>query len=449
MKNRILLPFGFAALILTGAVLLAMPVANTSGHWMDFADAMFTSCSAVCITGLSVIDPGEALTRCGQMILMVLTQIGCVGIMMLGTFVFALVGRRMSIADSRTVGVEYGIIDRGGLRHLALWVVFSMLAIEAMGAWGLWRTLPEAFGTGSERAFQAVFLSMMSFSNAGFSIMPGSVEALHAAPVATLVSCALIITGGLGFLVLHNLCTIRFWRRNLNKRGRMNLHTRVVLRMTCYLTAMAFVLFIMFELGDGGVLARFDTWGGKLSVALFHSVTPRTAGLAIVPVEDLHPATQFVDMVLMFIGGGTGSAGGGIKMTTFFVFVCSLAAIYHGRKDVTVHKRTLPVDIVRESIVITFLYAAAIAVCATLLLATENGRAGLSPGRIIFETVSAITTTGLSVGDTTRNLSGAGRTIICLAMFAGRMGALTIVLLIAGREETASIRYPKEEIAVG
>lgn len=448
VKSRFIAPLWFLATIAIGAILLAMPPSNASGQWMNWSDALFTSCSAVCITGLTVIDPGTALTQLGQTILILLVQVGCAGIMTIGTFILVVVvGRKMSLADEFSISDAYGRTGVRGLRGLIAWIVCSQLAIEAIGAAGFYFTLPESFGTGRARIFSSIFYSIGSFCHAGFSLRPDSLASFSVSPAAIFVSSALILVGGLGFMALYNLCTIQFWRRNLLKRGRISLHTRVVLRMTAYLTAIAFVLFWFCESGDGGALERFTSLPGRLSAALFHAVTPRTAGFTVIPMEDLHPATRFIDTILMFIGAGPGSAGGGIKMTTFFVFVCTLAAIYHGHRDVTVHKRSLPLDVVREATVITLLYAAAIAICATILLMTENGR--IAPGRILFETVSAITTTGLSTADTTKLVSCPGRIVLCLAMFAGRMGALSIVLMIAGREDPDSIRYPRENIVVG
>ena len=446
VRGRFSIPAGFVVAIFLGAFLLAMPCSNTGGCWMPAMDALFTSCSAVCITGLTVINPGTDLTVFGQSVLLLLVQVGCVGIMTLGTFVLVVVGRRISLHEEFTLSDAYGAAGVKGLKGLIIWVVSSLLAIEAIGTVVLRYTLPEGLLAEGGEWFRAYFYSVMAFCNAGFSRDAGSLMMVAESRPAIFVMGTLIILGGLGFMALYNICTIKFWQRSLVQRGRLSLHTRVVLRLTMYLTLAAFVLFVAVEWV--GTLSKMVA-GDRLAVAFFHSVTPRTAGFTVVPLESLHPATRFIDGVLMFIGAGPGSAGGGIKMTTFFVLICTLSAIYHGRKDVIVHKRTLPIDIIRESIVITFLYAAALAVATAVLLVSEIGREGLDFERILFEATSAITTTGLSIGDTTQRLSTFGRCVLMVCMFAGRLGALTIVLLVAGREDPQSVRYPKEEIVVG
>ena len=447
MRGRLSIPFGFILAILVGAFLLSLPCSNTSGEWMRPLDALFTSCSAVCITGLTVIHPGSELTVFGQSVLLLLVQIGCVGIMTLGTFVLVVVGRRISLKEEFTLSDAYGAAGVKGLKSLIVWVVSSLFVIEAIGTLVLRCTLPDGLAPEGGAWFRAYFYSVMAFCNAGFSRDAGSLSEVAASPAAIVTMGILIILGGLGFMALYNLCTIKFWHRSLSQRGRLSLHTRAVMKMTFYLTVVAIVLFAAIEWA--GTLSKMTGWGERCMVSFFHSVTPRTAGFTVLPLEDLHPATRFIDGVLMFIGAGPGSAGGGIKMTTFLVLVCTLSALYHGRKDVTIRKRTIPTDIMRESVVITFLYAAALAIATAILLVSEIGREGLDFERILFEAVSAVTTTGLSIGDTTQRFSTFGRFVLMVCMFAGRLGALTIVLLIAGREDPQSVRYPKEEIVVG
>lgn len=447
MRGRFSIPVGFMLAIFLGAFLLAMPCSNTTGGWMSPMDALFTSCSAVCITGLTVIHPGSELTVFGQVILLLLVQVGCVGIMTLGTFVLVVVGRRISLQEEFTLSDAYGAAGVKGLKALIVWIVSSLLVIEAIGTVILKCTLPDGLAAEGGAWFRAYFYSVMAFCNAGFSRDLGSLSHVAESNASVVWMGILIILGGLGFMALYNLCTIKFWRRSLSQRGRLSLHTRAVVKMTFYLTIVAFVLFVAIEWA--GTLSRISGWGERFTISFFHSVTPRTAGFTVLPLENLHPATRFIDGVLMFIGAGPGSAGGGIKMTTFLVLVCSLSALYHGRKDVTINRRTIPVDIVRESLVITFLYAAALAIATAVLLVSEIGREGIDFERILFEAVSAVTTTGLSIGDTTQSFSTFGRCVLMVCMFAGRLGALTIVLLIAGREDPQSVRYPKEEIVVG
>jgi len=451
MKNRFTIIWGFLAAITIGTVLLMLPVSSPAHAWRSFADSLFTACSAVCITGLTVVNPGTDLSLFGQIVLVVLVQLGCVGIMTIGTFFLVLAGRRLSFSSEFTVSNAYGVSGVKGFRSLVVWVVLSMLMFEALGTWALHELfeanpVPEADSAPGGLWFRAYFFAVMSFCNAGFSLHASSLAPFGAQPLVLLTMAVLVILGGFGFLVIYNIFTIQFWRRNLLKRGRLSLHARVVLASSMVLLAATFVLFLAFEFNRS--LEPFS-FVEKMAVTLFQAVTPRTCGFTVVPLNETHPATRFISEVLMFIGAAPGGAGGGIKVTTFIVFVCTLVSIYRGRRDVTVFQRTIPPDIVRESIVIFFFYFALVAVAMTVLLATETGREGLTFESLLFETVSAVTTTGLSCGNTTQLLSIPGRLVLMLCMFVGRLGAITVVLLIAGKEEPSSIRYPKEELVVG
>ena len=451
MKNRFTIIWSFLAAISIGTILFMLPLSSPAHTWRSFSDALFTACSAVCITGLTVVNPGTDLSLFGQIVLVVLVQLGCVGIMTMGTFFLVLAGRRLSFASEFTVTNAYGVSGVKGFRSLVLMVVFSMLIFEGLGTWALHELflaepVPGAASSPGGLWFRAYFFSVMAFCNAGFSMHASSLAPFGAQPLVLVTMAALVMLGGFGFLVIYNIFTIQFWRRNLIKRGRLSLHARVVLVSSAVLVAAAFLLFFLFEFK--GSLEPFSL-PEKMAVALFQAVTPRTCGFTVVPLNETHPATRFISEVLMFIGAAPGGAGGGIKVTTFIVFVCTLVSIYRGRREVTVFQRTIPLDIVRESIVIFFFYFALAAVAMTILLATESGREGLTFETLLFETVSAVTTTGLSCGNTTQLLSNPGRLVLMVCMFAGRLGALTVVLLIAGKEEPSSIRYPKEELVVG
>ncbi len=435
MKAKYAIPLGFIGVILAGAGLFSLPVSGGLG----FMDALFTSCSAVCVTGLSTIDPVPALTIFGQTVLMVLVQIGGVGIMTFGTFILVLAGKRLPIDQEFALSNAYGVNGVKGFRGLVVWVVVSMLVIEGLGAWALNAVLNDPY--------RACFFSIMSFCNAGFTLDPGGVSSsLVDKPLAILVMSILMILGGLGFMVLYNICTIKFWHRSLRRQGRLSLHTRVVVWTTVAFVLVSFLVFLAAECN--GVLAQMP-WVERLSIALFQAVTPRTSGFTLVPLESMHPFTRFFSELLMFIGAAPGSTGGGIKITTFVVFLYTVHSYCHRRRDVVLSKRTIPPEVIRESLIITFTFLFCIALTVATLLVTENGRTGMDFESLLFESVSAVATTGLSVGDTTRSLSSAGQFVIMLAMFVGRLGALTIVLMIAGDDEPETIRYPKEDILVG
>ena len=448
MKSRWLIVFGFLGAILLGAFLFMLPVSSTSHTWMRPMDALFTSCSAVCITGLTVIDVGRDLTCFGQTVLLFLVQLGCLGIMTCATFFLVVVGRRISLASEFSLMNAYGVSGVRGFRSLVVWVVAAMLTIEAAGALLLWLqfTSDQPFLqslVNGRMWYRAWFFAVMSFCNAGFSLDPGSISSFQNQPFVLVTLGVLVILGGLGFLVLYNVCTVKFWRRNLLTRGRLTLHARVVLQWSLFFSLLMFVLFYFLEWN--GALADYGA-AVRPAVAFFQALTPRTCGFTVVPVEDLQPATRFLSEVMMFIGAAPGGAGGGIKITTFAVFLTTLFAICRGHRDTVMLKRAVPEAVVREATVIVIVFAALVTCAMTVLLVSEEGR---SFEYLLFETVSAVTTTGLTCADTTVSLSTVGRVVIMVCMFCGRLGAIAIVMLIGGQDERTSIRYAREELVVG
>lgn len=452
LDPQLAVALGFLAAILIGAFLLMLPFTSPTGAWRSPLPALFTACSAVCVTGLSVIDIGRDLTFGGQLVLLGLVQLGCLGLMTCGTFLLIVVGRRLSMSNEFSLMNAYGVEEVQGLRGLVFWIVGSMLFFESLGAVVLWTrfaagapTFSAAFGD-LHAWYLAVFYSVMAFCNAGFGLDPASLVPFRTDSVIILTMGVLCIAGGIGFLVIYNLCTFKFWRRNIRARGRVTLHTRVVLAVTALLIVLGFGLFLLLE--NAGTLAGL-AWPDKLVISFFQSVTPRTCGFTAVPIEDLHPATRLVTEVLMFLGASPGSAGGGIKTTTIVVLFCTLLAMCRGREETTLFHRSVPNAIVRESFVIFIFAMTVVNLALGVLLVTEAGRAGLTPEALLFEVVSAASTTGLSDGNTTALLSPVGQTVIMLCMFLGRLGALSVVLMIGEREEKLRVRYPNEELVVG
>ena len=434
MKAKYAIPLGFIGVILAGAGLFCLPVAGG----LRFLDALFTACSAVCITGLTVIDPGVSLTTFGRIVLLTLVEIGCTGIMTFGTFILVVAGQRLSLAQEFSLSNAYGVKGVKGFRGLVLWVVLSMLAIEALGAWALNAELHDPF--------RACYYSIMAFCNAGFTMDPGGLEHFAHRPLFLVEMGMLIVIGGLGFMVIYNFCTIKFWRRSLIKQGRLSLHTRVVVWTTLAFVAGTYVIFLASEYGRS--LVDFP-WSEKLAITFLQAVTPRTSGFTVVPLETMHPFTRFFSEILMFIGAAPGSAGGGIKITTFVVFLFTVHSYCRRRREVVLSKRTIPPETIREALIITFTFFFCIALTTAALLVTEHGGPAYDFEKLLFEAVSAVTTTGLAFTDTTVLLSQPGRFVVMVAMFVGRLGALTVVLMIAGDDAPETVRYPKEDVLVG
>ena len=424
-------------MIALGAVALASPWARLAGRWGHWSDAAFTACSAVCVTGLSVVDIGKEYTLAGQVVLIVLVELGALGLMALGTFFLVAIGRRLSFASEFSLMNAYGVAEIKGVKGLLLWVIGSMAVIEAIGAGLLYYRFRDWY--------LSVFYSVMSFCNAGFSLYPDSLARFADDPFVLMTLAAETILGGIGFLVIYNLCTFKFLRRKSGARGRLSLHSSVVLRLSALLIAVAFAVFLLLEWN--GALKDFS-WGKKVWLAVYHAVTPRSCGFNVLPLEDLRTTTLQVYEWLMFIGGAPGSVAAGIKVTTLAVLVATVLAMCRGESETVVLRRTISYDVVRESIIIVIALMLAADLFYGILISVEPQEPD-SDFRLYFEAMSAVTTTGLSIGDTTSRLTPLGRLIVMVAMFVGRLGALTIVLMIGARESKRHVRYPSEEIVVG
>jgi trk system potassium uptake protein TrkH len=435
--KRFSVALGFLALIAVGAVVLASPWARNDASWGPLMTSLFTACSAVCVTGLSVVDIASEFSFAGQIALLVLVELGCLGLMTVSTFLMVAIGRRLSLSREFSLMNAYGVAEVRGVKGLICWVVGSMLVMEGAGAAVLYTRLHDPY--------LSIFYSIMGFCNAGFSILPGSIASFAKDPYIVLTMAMETILGSVGFLVLYNLCTFKFLRRPSGARGRLSLHTRVVLRFSFYLLAVAYAIFLLVEWNAAlGGLPLVE----KLTTGFYQAVTPRTCGFCITPTETLRPLTRHVYTLLMFIGGAPGSAAAGMKVTTLAVLIYTLVALCRGEAETVIDKRTVPVAIVRESLVIFMALFAFTAIVVGVLLVTED-KSGIASDAIFFEAVSAMTTTGLSMGDTTARLSFAGKCVIMVAMFMGRLGALAVVMMIGDRESIRHIRYPQEELVIG
>lgn len=441
-----LVALGFMLAILTGTLLLSLPAANTDGLWQKPLTALFTATSATCVTGLSVIDIGTRLTLFGQLVVLALIQLGGLGITTFGTFLLVVVGRRLSVQSEFVLMDAYGTEEVHGLHSLLLWTMTFTLFFEGFGTLLLWTRYASTTTLPLGQAFYyAAFHAVSAFCNAGFSLHPDSLVSFQNDPFYLSTVGFLVVSGGLGFLVLYNLVTIKFWRRNLKTRGRLSLHTKIVLTATGFLILLGTALFLAQEWSNTlGGLPLAD----KLTCGLFQSVTPRTAGFNVVPMEQLREVTRFTTTLLMVIGGSPGSSAGGVKTTTLVVLVMTILAMCKNRRETVLFSRTIPYAVVREAIVIILLAASLILSAYGILLCTEAPASSGDASKLLFETVSAVATVGLSI-NRTGTLSDAGRCVIIFCMFVGRLGPLAVALMIGNRDETQRIRYPEEEVVVG
>lgn len=446
LKPQWLIAGAFAGTILIGTVLLMTPWASATRQWTNVLTALFTATSACCVTGLAVVDMGTHFSFFGQIVILSLIQFGGIGIMTLGTFLLVLVGRRLSVQNEFVLINSFGIEDVRGLPSLLRRSLLFTLVFEGAGAAILaWRYIGAGYTT-EHAAYYGIFHSVSAYCNAGFALHSDSLISFQSDPLYLGTICALIVFGGLGFLVIYNLSSFKFWRRNRKTRGRVSLHTRLVLVTTGLLLLSSTLLFLATDWN--GAFAGMST-ETKLTSAIFSAVSPRTAGFNVVPMESFSVAGRFLHIPLMFIGGAPGSTAGGIKITALVVLLLTIAAMLRGRRETHLNDRTIPLAVVREATVIFALSIFAVLFFFSLLLLTEAPTVGTDVSdRLLFETVSAFGTVGLSL-DTTPNLTSAGRLIIILCMFIGRIGPLTAALVIGTQEVGQRIRYPEEEVVVG
>ncbi|MEW5723669.1 MAG: TrkH family potassium uptake protein [Thermodesulfobacteriota bacterium] len=438
------LVLSFALLIVLGALLLCLP-GLTPHQGVGFINALFTATSAVCVTGLVVVDTGSAFTLPGQIVILLLIQLGGLGIMTLSVFFYRLVGLEVSIRQELTVKSTFSYLPHRDVPGLVKSVVAVTLIIEAAGAAAL--TLLWLPDHGPGRAlYLAVFHSVSAFCNAGFSLWPDSLTRYAADLGVNLVFLALITAGGLGFIVLMDL-----FRLTGPGRRRLSLHSKIVCSTSALLVLAGTAVFLGMEWSN--VLAGLG-WLDKLVVSVFQAVTPRTAGFNTADYARLADTTLLFTIFLMFVGGSPGSTAGGIKTVTLALLFALAVSRARGFSRVNLFKRTVRDEIVHRSLFITLMAIALIGLALMMLLAVETGHLDhpASQGAFLglaFETVSAFGTVGLSMG-ATAGLTVPGKLIIIAVMFLGRVGPLTAAMALMRRSQMErSYNYGAEEVMVG
>lgn len=432
----IALTFGVA--IAVGTILLLLPVSHAPGQAIGFLDALFTATSAVCVTGLIVVDTGGAFSRFGELVILLLIQIGGFGILSLGTIAALLLGRRVGFRQRMQLQAQFNALEVGGVVRLLRRIALLVLGLEALGALAMWPRFAGEEGTW-EGLYYALFHSVSAFNNAGFSLYADSLMRFADGALVQGVVLILLLVGGFGYLATLDLA-----RRFRRPHTRMLLHTRLALVTSAALLGVGTVVVAALEWSNPGTLGALST-PGKLAASLFQSATPRTTGFNTIDTAALAPATMTFVMLLMFVGGSPGSTAGGIKTVTFFVLVGSAWNLVRGRGELQLFGRRLATSTVVRAAVIAFLAANTVGLAFTLLLLTD-GHLGYRP--LLFEAISAFGTVGLTTG-LTGELSGPGRAIVIVLMFVGRLGPLTAALALVDQPQEAAVHRPAEEVAVG
>ncbi|GAB1159460.1 TrkH family potassium uptake protein [Paenibacillus illinoisensis] len=435
LSPPLILVGGFLLIISIGTILLMLPISNRSGEHLAFIDALFTATSAACVTGLVVVDVGTTFNLLGQIVIMVLMQLGGLGFMTIATLFALVLGKRISLKDRLLLKEAINADSMEGIVRIIRKVLIFSFTIEGVAAvilalrWAAEMPLGQA-------AYYGIFHSVSLFNNGGFDLFGNSFQYYTGDLLFNLTASVLVISGGLGFVVLNDLF-------EFHKRRRLSLQSKLVLSVSGALIGIGALVVFIFEFTNGHTLALL-TWPEKIYASIFQSVSTRSSGTSSIDITEMRQATQFFFILLMFIGASPGSTGGGIKTTTFLIMIGAVYAMIRGNKDIVFFRSRVPKELLMRALTIIMVSLIIFMIVVMLLLTTED--APFLP--LMFEAASAIGTVGLSVG-VTHELTDIGKVIICFTMFIGRIGPLTIAYALRPRKEKKLYRHPEGRIIIG
>jgi len=442
-----ILILSFVAAISAGTALLKLPLATESG--ISLIDALFTATSATCVTGLVVVDTGIEFTRFGQGVIMILIQLGGLGIMTASTLFLLLIGSQISL-KGRTL-IQDTLIQQPFKDTYVLIknVIKFTIFFELIGTMILFLRWVKVFDP-PKALFYAIFHSVSAFNNAGFALFSNSFIGYKDDLLVNLVIMALIVLGGIGFFVLFELKTSFLSDRHKRRRHRLSLHSKLVLTITGVLIVLGAA--VIFLLEKDNVLSELPL-KTKLLASFFQSITPRTAGFNTLDYSLMTNSTLFFTVFLMFVGACPGSTGGGIKTSTLGVFIALVKSKLKSRDDVNIFKRTIPEEVISRTISVIVISLIFITLFTFALMITELRHLSHMESRgeffeILFEAVSAYGTVGLSIG-VTSSLTFMGKILISLLMLIGRLGPLTIAMSVVAAREKGRFQYPEESAMIG
>lgn len=438
------LVLGFAALIGVGSFLLWLPVASEQGR-LSYVDALFTATSAVCVTGLVVVDTAAQFSLFGELVIMGLIQAGGLGIMTVSALVFLMMGRRIGLKERLLMQQALGSETTAGVVRLTRNIILTTFAIEAVGALLLTIFWSREMELG-KAAYWGVFHAISAFNNAGFDVTSASMRPWAGNAFITLTIALLVVAGGIGYVVLDDVWRRRRWER-------LSLHSRLVLWISGGLILIPTALYLLMEHANPGTLGSLD-WYHKVVDAFFAAAVARTAGFETVSTASLRDATLLMTTVLMFIGGSPGGTAGGIRTTTFALIGLVIRSTARGKEEIELMGRRLPRTLADKALTIAAI-SMAFVVAITLLLLISEENTVLDPNsrltfvHVLFDTVSAVATVGLSTG-LTPELSTFGRILVSITMFVGRVGPLTLAVALAQRKVRRSpLHYPEDRVIIG
>ncbi len=444
----LLIALTFIALICIGTTLLMLPISNRSGNVFPFVDALFTATSAVCVTGLAVVDTYTNFTFVGQLVILILIQCGGLGLMTIATLMFIYVGKKITLKDRLVLQEAYSDNKLTGLLKTTQKIIKVTLIIELIGAILLSMYFIPRYGY-VEGMWKSVFHAISAFCNAGFDILGGgtSLTTLSSETYLLLVISLLVIVGGLGFSVLFDIDRVA-----KKKSNHFQTHSAIVLMITAVLLLLGTIGFFILEYNNPLTLGKMSL-PDKIVNSFVQSVMPRTAGFSSLNQGGLSHLAQTLTTILMFIGASPASTGGGVKTTTFLILIMVFVAGSTGRNEVLIKGKRVPQNTCYKAIAIVFLAIIIIVVVSSVVFAIEMGAGNMwTMQEVYFETVSAFGTVGLSTGITSQ-LTNASLIIIACVMFVGRLGmlCLSLIFLMGGSNKKIhlNIRHADAKIVIG
>lgn len=446
-KRRNMSPFkilaiGFLTVILTGAILLTLPISTQSGEVTNFLDSIFTATSAVCVTGLVVQDTGTYWSTFGQGVILTLIEIGGLGFMAMSTFFAMVLGKRISLRERLVMQEAYNTFSLQGIINHVRYMLLFTVSVQLFAALILMTQFIPVYGVGTG-IYYGIFHAISAFNNAGFDLLGGftSITVFNENKIILITLAIVINIGGLGYLVLREITSGVRAKRKLKN---FSLHAKVVLTISGILLTVGTIAMLIFEWNNPATIEHM-TFGNKLTNAFFSAVTPRTAGFNSISNSDMSPAGKLLTMVYMFVGGSPGSTAGGVKTTTLGIVIFTLISVLKGRQDAEVYKRRISQSVVFKAMAIFMLGITIVIIGVMILSITEIGA---SFETILYEVISAFGTVGLSQG-LTPTLSSVGKVTIAIIMYLGRVGPLTVMLALAGKQEKINYKYPEGKILIG
>lgn len=432
------LAIGFAMVILIGGVILSLPISSVNGKYTNLLDSVFTATSAVCVTGLVTVDTGTHWNNFGKVVIMLLIEVGGLGFMSITIFIAILLGKKITLKDRLIMQEAMNTFNIQGLVKMVKYVLAFTFTVQVCGALLLSTQFIPQFGM-QRGIFYSIFHSVSAFCNAGFDLF-GNYDSLvnySSNSVVLLTIAGLIIIGGLGFTVSLEIF-------NYRKTRRLSTHSKIVITITIALIGLGAIFMLLVEYGNSATLGNMN-FRDKLLNAFFASVTPRTAGFNSISTTEMTMAGKLMTIILMFIGGASGSTAGGLKVTTFGVLVFTVISVLKGREDTEVFGRKFSKETVYKAFTLLFISGMLVLVVTTILTIAEPDKLFIN---LLYEATSAFGTVGLTAG-VTQSIGWVSKIALIITMYLGRVGAITVILAVINKKKKSGIKYPEAKILIG